>query len=93
MSKLIRATVPMCPECEIAMSGHPDYSHKSAMWCHGCNQTIYNTSYHWGYYAPDVAGEVEGVRSVARVIAGIPGCRDQATRLFIMAKVLEGKNE
>jgi len=89
--KLTRATAPMCPECEHTLAGEgPSYQ---CMNCGHCCGRTYETNPDWGYLAPDVSDAAALMRSVAKVIADIPGARDQATRLLSMAKVLEGDHE
>lgn len=102
--KLILATVPMCPHCgheitDTVPGGGREY-------CNICRILVLPVL---GYYEPEsthdalrtevkllraVAGDaVALMRSVSSAIEGIPGCRDQMTRLLIMAMVLEMKND
>ena len=55
---LIRATIPMCPECGAEMTLIPE----SVVWyeCGTCENGEYYP--HWGYHAPDVASVVAEMR-------------------------------
>ena len=52
MPKLTKASVPMCPECEFALTGEgPSYQCENCGHC--CGRT-YETNPDYGYFVPDV---------------------------------------
>ncbi len=94
MSKLVRAEIPMCQngDCGGEMERIPEgRSLRGPRYvCGSCGTTA---DFPWiGYHPVDVKGAVGLMRSVADAITDIPGCRDQATRLYIMAKVTEASH-
>jgi hypothetical protein len=55
--KLVRAEIPMCPECGAEVE--PEIS----MTCPECMANM--IFLHYGYYAPDVSGVVEKLRDIS----------------------------
>ena len=82
MSKLERATVPMCTECGAELIGFPQTQE-----C-GCGSWVNQPDY--GYYAPDVAGVVAALRDItfAEVVDHPAGI---IAELTVLADRLEGK--
>jgi transcription elongation factor Elf1 len=93
MSKLTRATVPMCPECgaELRVSKWPD--DRGSYVCGACH-TSTDPNPPMGYYPADVAGAVARLRDIRD---GIEQAEDGPTvwsyELHTLADELEGKQD
>ncbi len=81
MSKLTRATVPMCPECGGKLQwftgcdgigahrpGQPNY--RCVTCKHECHIDL-TSPVHWGLYVPDVAGVVVGMGAALKSHANL----------------------
>lgn len=88
--KLTRATIPMCPQCKVALDWEWDDDAKDqgdgrcpkcrAPWfLHGFNHPD------WGYHAPDVEGVVDSMKS------GLPSDADEhpMARIVTNGEVLD----
>ncbi|KKN87494.1 hypothetical protein LCGC14_0259490 [marine sediment metagenome] len=90
MSKLTRATVPMCGKCEGEMIENVAKRGSFVYRCLVCGDNTYGPRY-WGYYPVDVAGVVTDLRFIAKSWREM-GQEDTADHYDGMADRLEGKD-